>query len=250
MRRALILEFEKTRRRKVWLIVAAILLVQTVWSLWSIGRMDAQKLAHGWMFFLYQFPLLNAIMMPVLAAVVASRLCDMEHKGHMLKLLHTVMPAGRLFNAKYLCGALYMLAAGVLQTAVMLAVGYLWGFAGNPPLAKLLVYLLFTTAVNLALLLLQQTLSFLFVNQMVPLTVGLMGGLVGLFMMFFPPIWERFLLWGYYGVLMLVGMNWDSSTRISSFYYTPVDWAGFGTLLLMMCIMYILGRTLFVRKEM
>ncbi|NCB37071.1 MAG: ABC transporter permease, partial [Clostridia bacterium] len=112
MNRALILEFEKIRHRKVWLIVSAMLLVQTLWSLWSVGRMDATELAQGWMFFLYQFPLLNAIMMPVLAAVVASRLCDIEHKGHMLKLLHTVMPAGRLFNAKFLCGALYMLAAG------------------------------------------------------------------------------------------------------------------------------------------
>ena len=244
------LEFEKIRHKKVWWIVAALVLVQGIWSLWSAGRMDAQELKQGWMFFLYQFPLLNSIMMPILAAVVASRLSDNEHKGHTFKLLYTVMPAGRLFDAKFLCGALHMLAAGLLQLILMVSMGYLRGFAENPPLERLLTYLLFTTAVNLALLTLQQSLSLLIVNQLVPLTVGLMGGLGGLFIMFFPPIWERFLLWGYYGVLMLVGMNWDSTTRISSFYYAPADWGSFLTLLLMSGILYAVGRTLFVRKEM
>lgn len=75
------MEFRKIRRRKVWVIVAALISVQILWSLWEIDRMDAHDLSQGWMYFLYQFPLLNSIMMPVIAAVVASRLCDIEHKG-------------------------------------------------------------------------------------------------------------------------------------------------------------------------
>jgi len=250
MSKALALEFHKIHRRRVWMIVAAMILVQILWSIWGVRRMDAHELSQGWMFFLYQFPLLNSIMMPVIAAVVASRLCDIEHKGQMLKLLNTVMPAGRLFAAKFICGALYMLAAVLLQLIVMVAVGYAVGFMGAPPFDKLFYYLLFTTAVNLTILLLQQVLSLLFVNQMVPLTVGLVGGLAGLFIMFFPQNLERFLLWGYYGVLMFVGMNWDRATRITDFYYAPVDWAGFITLAVMFCVIYIIGRTLFVRKEM
>ena len=232
------------------MIVAAMIMVQILWSIWGVRRMDAHELSQGWMFFLYQFPLLNSIMMPVIAAVVASRLCDIEHKGQMLKLLNTVMPAGRLFAAKFLCGALYMLAAVLLQLIVIVAVGYAVGFMGAPPFDKLFYYLLFTTAVNLTILLLQQVLSLLFVNQMVPLTVGLIGGLSGLFIMFFPQNLERLLLWGYYGVLMFVGMNWDRATRITDFYYAPVNWAGFITLAVMFCVIYIIGRTLFVRKEM
>lgn len=250
MRKAIALEFHKIRRRRVWMIVAAMILVQILWSIWGVGRMDTHDLSQGWMFFLYQFPLLNTIMMPVIAAVVASRLCDIEHKGQTLKLLNTVMPAGRLFVAKFLCGALYMLAAVLLQLIVIAAVGYAVGFEGNPPLTMLLYYLLFTTAVNLTILLLQQVLSLLFVNQMVPLTVGLIGGFAGLFSMFFPQNLERLLLWGYYGVLMLVGMNWDRATRITDFYYAPIDWAGFITLAVMFCAIYIIGRALFVRKEM
>ncbi|MEN6326499.1 MAG: ABC transporter permease [Syntrophomonas sp.] len=250
MIKAFAMEFQKIRRRKVWAIVAALISVQILWSLWGVDRMDAHDLAQGWMSFLYQFPLLNSIMMPVIAAVVASRLCDIEHKGQTLKLLHTVMPAGRLFAAKFLCGALYMLAAVLLQLLVMVAVGLLIGFAGNPPLDKLLYYLLFTTAVNLTILLLQQVLSLLFRNQMIPLTVGIIGGFAGLFIMFFPQNLGRLLLWGYYGVLMLVGMNWDRATRITDFYYLPVDWTGFITLVVMFCMIFIIGRALFIRKEM
>lgn len=250
MRKALALEFHKIRRRRVWMIVAAMIVVQILWSIWGVGRMDAHELSQGWMFFLYQFPLLNSIMMPVIAAVVASRLCDIEHKGQTLKLLNTVMPAGRLFAAKFLCGALYMLATVLLQLVVIIAVGYAVGFMVNPPLDKLFYYLLFTSSVNLTILLLQQVLSLLFVNQMVPLTVGLIGGFAGLFIMFFPQNLERLLLWGYYGVLMFVGMNWDKATRVTDFYYAPVDWAGFITLAVMFCAIYIIGRALFVRKEM
>ncbi|WMJ89791.1 ABC transporter permease [Anaerocolumna sp. MB42-C2] len=249
MIKAVTVEFQKIRHKRVWVIVAALIFVQMLWSLWWIRRIDEHGLSQGWMHFLYQLPLLNSIMMPVIAAVVASRLCDMEHKGQTFKLLSTVMPTRRLFTAKFLCGALYMLAVVLLQLIVILAVGRFAGFKGNPPTDKLFYYLLFTTAVNLTLLLLQQVLSLLFRNQMISLTVGIIGSFAGLFIMFFPQNLERLMLWGYYGVLMLVGLNWDRATRITDFYYMPVDWGGFISLIVMFLIIYIIGRELFARKE-
>ncbi len=160
------------------------------------------------------------------------------------------MPAQRLFAAKFVCGALYMLATVLLQLIVIVAVGYTAGFWGNPPSNKLLYYLLFTTAVNLTILLLQQVLSLLFKNQMIPLSVGIIGSFAGLFIMYFPQSLERFFLWGYYGVLMFVGMDWDRATRITDFHYVPVDWNGFIALSIMFFTIYITGRALFVRKEM
>ena len=248
--KALAMEFHKTRRRKVWLIVAALILVQIIWILWVFRRTNAHAPENGWMLSLYQFPLLNSIIMPVIAAVVASRLCDVEQKGQTFKLLETVMLPGKLFDAKFLCGTLYMLAVTVLQVLVLITAGYVLGFAGAAPIEKLFYYLLFTTTVNLTILLFQQVLSLLFSNQMISLSVGLVGGLAGLFIMFFPPALERLLLWGYYGVLMLVGMDWDRATRITSYHWLPVDWQGFITLAVMFCVIYIIGRTLFVRKEM
>lgn len=250
MSRALAAEFRKIRRRKVWMIVAALIFVQLLWAFWSFRNMDAHELSQGWMRCLYQFPLLNSIMMPVIAAVVASRLCDVEHKGQALKLLETVMPSGRLFFAKFFCGALYMISAVLMQFVVILIVGVAFGFEGNPPMDKLFCYFFFTTAVNLTILLLQQVLSLLIMNQMVPLAIGIVGSFAGLFIMFFPQNFERFILWGYYGVLMFVGMNWDAASRIVDFYYTPIDWPGFFVLAGIFCAIYIVGRSLFVRKEM
>lgn len=248
--KALAMEFQKTRRQRVWLIVGALIVVQLLWALWALTYMDARDLQQGWAYLLYQFPMLNSIMMPVIAAVVASRLCNVEHKGQTLKLLETVMPAGKLFDAKFLCGALYMLSAAVLQLLIIIIAGYVKGFAGSATFSMLGYYLLFTTAVNLTILLLQQVLSLLFINQMVPLTVGLIGGFAGLFIMYLPQNLARFLLWGYYGVLMFVQMDWDRATRITDYYYVPIDWSGFIVLAVMFCAIYIVGRGLFVRKEM
>jgi hypothetical protein len=250
MMQALAMEFYKTRRRGVWLIIAALIGVQLVWALWSLKNMNALKLQQGWMYILYQFPLLNSVMMPVAAAVVASRLSDVEHKGQTFRLLETVMPAGRLFTAKFLCGAVFLLAAVALQVAVMVIAGHVKGFAGGAPVLMLAYYFLFTAGVSLTILLLQQILSLLFVNQMVPLSVGLIGGFIGFFLLYFPQNLGKFILWGYYGVLMFVGMDWDPATRISSFYWVPVDWTGFLALAVMFCVLYAAGRTLFVRKEM
>lgn len=250
MTKALVVEFQKIRRRKIWVIVAVLIFVQMLWSLWGVQRMDAHDLSQGWMHLFFQLPLLNSIMMPIIAAVVASRLCDVEHKGQTFKLLNTVIPSQRLFAAKFLCGAFYMLAAVLLQIVVIVAVGWAVGFEGNPPPDKLLYYMLFTTAVTLTILLLQQVLSLLFKNQMIPFSVGIIGSFAGLFIMFFPQNLERLLLWGYYGVLMFVRMDWDRATRMTDYYYVPFDWSGFITLIIMFCAIYIIGQTLFIRKEM
>lgn len=248
--KGLLLEFQKVRRKRVWLIVALLILVQLLWAQWSLSYMDDRDLQQGWEYLLYQFPLLNAIMMPVIAAVVASRLCNLEHKGQTFKLLETLMPAGRLFDAKFLWGGLYMLAAVVLQLLVIIISGYGKGFAGDVPFSMLGYYLLFTTAVNLTILLLQQVLSLLFANQMVSLSVGLLGGFAGLFIMFLPSKLAKFILWGYYGVLMFVRMDWDRATRITDYYFVPVDWSGFVALGVIFCTIYLVGRWLFVGKEM
>lgn len=250
MNRVLAVEFAKTRRKQIGLVVAALLAAQILWSMWALGRMDALDLQQGWMYVLYQFPLLNTIMMPVIAAVVASRLSDLEHKGQALRLLRTLAPAGQLFDAKFLCGAAYLLAAALLQVLIIAIAGYTRGFAGDLPVRMCAYYLLFTTAVSLTILALQQGLALLFTNQAVSLSVGLVGAFAGLFSLFFPQGTQKFLLWGYYGVLMFVRLDWDPATRISTFFWSPVDWSGLALLAAQFCLIYAAGRALFARKEL
>ncbi|EHL07052.1 hypothetical protein HMPREF0322_02210 [Desulfitobacterium hafniense DP7] len=249
MRKALSVEFRKTRHRRIWLIVAALLGFQLLWFFWGLKHMDAGKLQQGWLLCLYQFPVLNAIILPVVTAVVASRLSDVEHKGQTFRLLNTVMPAGKLFDAKFLCGAFYILAIVILQVMAMLLAGYAKGFTESPPLPQLGYYLLFTSWVTLTLLLIQHIVSLLSTNQMIPLSLGLLGGFAGLFIMYLPPQFARLIPWGYYGVLMQVGMNWDRETRITDFYWTDIDWPGFLIITAAFLLFYSGGRALFRRKE-
>jgi hypothetical protein len=249
MIKALIVELYKTRRKKIGWVVAAFILTQLFWIIWSMSRMKADDEMRGWMVILYQFPLLNAIMMPVMAAVIASRLGDLEHKGQAYRLLRTIAPAGLLFDVKFFTGALYMLTAALLQLGVILASGYFKGFEGSPPFERLFCYLFFTTAVNLSILLLQQILSLLFTNQMVALSAGLIGAFAGLFSLFFPQSLQKLILWGYYGVLMIVRLDWNPDTRISHYSWTPIDWPGFILLGIFFSLLYGLGRFLFTRKE-
>lgn len=249
MIKALAAEFYKVRRRKVWLIVMALVGVQIMWMIWSCRYINAQELKQGWMHFLYQFPMLNAIMMPVTAAVVASKLSDTEHKGNTLKLLKTIMPAGRLFDAKFLCGSFYMVIIVVFQVLAMIAVGHVKCFYGAVPASMFGYYFLFTAAVNLTILLLQQVLSLMFVNQMVPLSIGLIGGLGGLYTMFFSRSVQKFILWAYYCVFALAGMDWNASTRVCRYYWMSVNWYGLIVLAVVFFVIYIVGRSMFIRKE-
>lgn len=248
--RALRIEFLKIRYKKIWLIVFSIIFVQGLWELWAVRKMDANDLIQGWMFCLYQFPLLNTIMMPITAAVVASRLCDVEHKGEMLKLLYTVMPVRKLFLTKFICGAFFMIVATLLQVLIIISIGLLKGFSGGIPLDKILIYFLFTVLINVTILLIQQILSLFYINQMIPITIGLLGSFIGLFSLFFSEGIKRFLIWGYYGVLILVGMDWDKETRVTTFHYLTPDWISVIIVVTAFILIYIISHVLIKRREL
>lgn len=249
MSAAIGMEVLKAKGRKIWLVVMVMMAVQLLWAGWAISNKDANDLAQGWLFFLYQFPMLNCIIMPVIAAVVASRLSDVEHKGQTFKLLETIIPTKRIFAAKFIWGSIYMLGAALGQLAIMIGMGVVLHFGGPVPWGALVGYLLFTLMVSLTIYVFQQGVSMLVANQMVPMTLGLVGGFIGLFSMFFPQSFQKLILWSYYGVLMQVGMNWDPITRATDFYWKAIDWPGLGLILVFFGLIYGVGQTLFVRRE-
>ncbi|OXS26141.1 MAG: hypothetical protein BI182_11955 [Acetobacterium sp. MES1] len=249
MSAAIWMEVLKAKGRKIWLVVAIMMAVQLLWAGWAISNKDANDLAQGWLFFLYQFPMLNCIIMPVIAAVVASRLSDVEHKGQTFKLLETIIPTKRIFAAKFIWGSIYMLGAALGQLAIMIGMGVVLHFGGPVPWGALVGYLLFTLMVSLTIYVFQQGVSMLVANQMVSMTLGLIGGFIGLFSMFFPQGFQKLVLWSYYGVLMQVGMNWDPITRATDFYWKAIDWPGLGLILVFFGLIYGVGQMLFVRRE-
>ena len=75
------LEFYKCRRRNIVLICAAILAVQFIWMTAYFSRQDAEDLKWGWMLLLYNLSTVDAIILPLSVATLASRSCELEHKG-------------------------------------------------------------------------------------------------------------------------------------------------------------------------
>jgi hypothetical protein len=247
--KGIFLEFYKIRRRKIWVIILVLLGVQCLWGLWGFRNMDAKKLSQGYMQCLYHFSVFNTIMMPMIAAITASRICDLEHKGQTFKLLLTVMPAGTLYDTKFICASMHMAAVGAAQTTFIIVLGKAAGFTEPFPPGFLTYYFIMTTMVTVAILALQQAFSLLFANQMIPFVIGITGSFAGLFSLFLPQGIQRMILWSYYGVLTPVKMNWDGQSRIADLQYIPVDWSSFWLLIGLFAVIYLTGRRCFTRKE-
>ena len=243
------LEFFKCRRRKILLVGLALIAAQLFWIFTSIVRMDAEDLRQGWLWLLYDLAMVDSFMLPLATAVIASRNCEIEHRGSTLKSLETLTTPGRLYNVKLLWVAIVLAILLLVRTALFLGVGYYEAFPGPIPYRAWAVFTVVSWLVSMMLYTLQQGLSLRFANQAVPLIVGLAGSFLGLMGLFFPNAVQRLLPWSYYGLFSQVAMDWDKATRVTTFLWRqpqPLDIALF---ICWFLVFFIVGRTLFVRKE-
>lgn len=243
------LEFFKCRRRKITLVCAAVLGAQLFWFGATLSRRSAPELAQGWQMLFYNLSAVDAIILPVAAAVIASRNCEIEHTGSTFKLLETMVPPGRLYNIKLAWGALVLAALLSVRSALFLLMGKLFQFPGDVPWSQAAVFTVVSWVVSLMIYMLQQGLSLRFANQAVALVGGIFGGFAGMMSLLLPVIVQRCAPWGYYGLLSLVGMNWEESTRVTGFFWRTPAPLDMGLLCLWLGLFFGIGRTLFVRKE-
>ncbi len=247
--KALMLELYKCRRRRMPLIVLAMAGLLCLWMLWAFRDVTGEELAQGYQTMLYQYPLLNAIVLPVLVCLLVSRLSDMEHRGAGWKQLRTMEDAGQLYDAKFLCAALHMAAAVGIQIGFMLLYGKYRGFGNLPQASTFLLFFVSQLLTSLFLILLIQMLAVRYVNQFVPLVAGLIAGLLGLMSMFFSPWVMRFVPSAYYGLLSTVRMDWERATRIVTYYDVPFSVPDCLVLVAACVAVYVIGRKKFVASE-
>lgn len=249
MKQSIAAEFRKQRHLHLWLIPLCFLAVLFVWIFWSFRRADASDLAQGYTYLLFQMPMLNCILMPIMLAVIASRLCDMEIKGQTLKLLYTLQTKGSFYDWKFLHEFLYLLAFSAGECLLILAMGQLYHFTEVPDYMLVLRHLGVTLLAGTAVLTLQHFLSLWFENQILPLLVGMAGSFLGLFSMYFPPALARLVLWGYFGAFLPVYMEWDKDTRITTFSPRPFPTQTFVLFLAFTVLLYLICRSRFFKKE-
>ena len=182
--------------------------------------------------------------------MLASRLSDLEHKGNTYKQLKTLRRASVLFDAKVVCGLLFVAAISIGQISFLLILGYCHHYTGNPDIHYYITALVLNFACCFSLYLLQLDLSLLFFNQMIPLVAGLCGSLLGLILMYIKMY--SFLPWGGNLSTALVRIEWNQDTGISSYFYrvfSPVETAAVVCVFLWIIIFYLAGRILFTRRE-
>lgn len=242
-------EKQKLRKRYIWVCPLAFLGILLLWLLWMFRNADARTLAQGYTSLFYQLPMINAILMPILLAVIASRLCDMEIKGHTLKLLYTLQKRNSFYHCKYLFGIKYLAFFVFGEFLLILLTGKVFSFTETFPVKEGLLYLLTNLVTGMILLGIQQTASLLSDNQIFPLALGLVGSFLGLFSMFFPKAVSRFIIWGYFAMFTPIGMSWDSQTRITDYYAIPFPLTQFLLFCAFGIILYFTGKYLCSRKE-
>ena len=239
----------KARHKNAILVPLGFLLFQILWAIWQISSMDPQELPDGYMMFLYQLPPMNAIMLPLMLSVIASRICDMEVKGDTMKILFTLQKRTGFFDCKYLTCLKYLLVFVAGQGVMLPVLGTVNHF-GSLKISLYLLYLLVTFTVSAVILCIQQFLSLISENQLLPLGVGLAGCFLGLFSMFFPAPVARLVLWGYYALFSCVGMNWDSEiNKILGYYEIPFPTVSFLLFLAAGVLIYLICRTIIQKKE-
>ncbi|HJD47564.1 MAG TPA: ABC transporter permease [Candidatus Mediterraneibacter norfolkensis] len=243
-------EQRKLRTRYVWLVPVSFLALLLLWTLASVRNFDDMDLATGYQYFLYSMSTMNAIFMPVMLSVVASRLCDMEIKGNTLKLLYTLEKPGRFYDIKYLFELKYLIVFSAGETLGLILLGKVMGFTERIRPDMFAEHFIAMTAVGAVILSIQHVLSLISDNQILPLIVGIAGGFLGLFSMFFPAAVNRLVLWGYFGIFSVAGVDWQRTTDEAIYlYYQPLPAVSFIGFLIAGAVIYLIGKWIFLRKE-
>lgn len=246
-------ESKKQRYRRVWAVPLGFLIILALWMSVPMRNFTDNDLTKGYQSLFYQLSILNAVFMPVMLAVIASRLCDMEIKGNTLKLLYTLEKSGRFYDIKFLAEARYLLIFSFGEILVILLLGRLFHITEPVRLLPFAEHFLAVSAVGAVLLSFQHLLSLMSDNQILPLCAGLAGAFLGLFSMFFPRAVSMCIVWGYFALFAVSGIDWgripDGADYLDYMQYLDFPLPGFLLFLAAGILLYLIEKAIFLRKE-
>ena len=224
MGKALHAELQKARRRHDLVICLAVPVVVYLWA-GTAAPTGADERANAYSALLYALPVLNAILMPIVMALLASRLWDMEVKGCTTKLLYTLQSRRSLFAGKALLGAGEVLLIVTLEMAAALLLGQAQGYTEAFPALPFVYTGICTLAVDIMLFFLELLLMLKFDNPLPALCVGIVGALVGLLSAFLPAIVSYFVPFGYFIPLCCYEVAvWDQASHTVIYGMRPYNW--------------------------
>jgi len=195
-------------------MIVLFLLVELSWAFMSISISMARNPDNSsWETILITVASMNGLFMPIITAVAASRICDMEHKGSTWKLLMSAaVKRNRVYGAKYSCAALLMLLAVIVQAIAIAFFGTINGLEQSLPIGLLLQFMMGTMLTTMVVLALQQWIALAIKNQAFALAAGMLGGFIGMTADLFPEAARRLFVWSYYTGLSPVTYSYSNDT--------------------------------------
>ena len=228
MLQALHAEMQKARCRHDLVLCVGFAVIACFW-LGSTAPTGADERANAYSALFYAVPVINTILLPVMMAVLASRLWDMEAKGCTTKLLYTLQSRRSLFLGKALFGLGEVVLMVLLEAGVLVLLGQAQGYTEAFPAGQFCYLNLCTLVVSVMLFFSELLLSIVFSNPMPAVGVGIVGALLGLFSAFMPQIASYFVPWGYFVPLSSYEVAvWDQATHTILYGTRPFNWGLLG----------------------
>ncbi|GFN32219.1 ABC transporter permease [Paenibacillus xylaniclasticus] len=243
------LEYYKIRRKKLWIMITLLLAMEMLWAFVTASISISRSAEHDeWETLFYCVSSINGFFMPIVTAIVASRLCDMEHKGATWTILAaTNVSRIRLYTAKYICANSLLLYGILAQTVLIIAFGQMKDFSGSLPFEWLIRFIAGTMLTTLAVTALQQWISWTVRNQAFALCLGMLGGFIGMTAALFPAGVRHLFIWSYYSELSPVILRFAESS--SSYFIQPMNFSLMLAALGMTVLWYTVGSLHIARKE-
>jgi len=187
-------ELLKYKRKKLFLVVFLIQSLALLW-LFAIVSQDKKEFLN-WESLLSRVSMINALFLPIMIAIITSRIIDFENKGNTWKLLCAIPTSRQLvYMSKIIYSIVFLIYAGVISIFAIIAIGKIFNFESGVPVILLLKYGLFTIIGCIPMVILQLWISLIVKNQVFALTAGVIGSFLGYFGQMFP--WRDWIIHTY-----------------------------------------------------
>lgn len=247
--KTVILEFYKLRRKRILSMITIFISAEMLWAFMAVNMsMNRNPENIRWEAIISVMSSMNGLFLPIISAIVASRICDMEHKGNTWKLLlSTNKKVSHIYASKYLCSAMLLCYGVIIQVIGILIFGILKNVPGSIPIALLIRFIISTMLINIAVLALQQWISFSIKNQAFALCLGMIGGFFGMTSALFPAALRRIFIWSYYTELSPVTYVYNGIS--AEYLIRTIDPKIAAIVLLMGIVFYVTGNVYVSRQE-
>lgn len=246
--RAIQMEFKKARGRFDLSVAVLIGLLALLWAS-RAGMRSEDELATGYSMLFYVLPIINAVVMPVGMAVLASRIWDVETKGDSCRLLFTLQERSDLFRGKLLLGLVEIALVCAVEFGGVGIIGLVRGYTERSVAGRFIWLVTGTLYVDAMLYLAGLWLSIRFASQVAALAAGILGSLSGLFAALLPEPVGFLMPWGYFIPLGPTRMLWDGQSRFARYAPVPPRFWLLGVTVLLAVLCLALGRRALMDRE-